>query len=101
MHDEFVDFDVMKWLPASGKGTVFASLVVHQVTDSAYADDLPYNLSLVELAEGPLFPTRVVGCDPTEVKIGDPVRVVFVDVQETRLTIPLFAIDSEAESSDA
>jgi uncharacterized OB-fold protein len=90
-HDDIPDFSEMEWAPVSGRGAVFANLVVHRVTDPAYAGEVPYALALVELDEGPLFPTRIVACEPAMVAIGQRVQAVFVDVPETGATIPLFA----------
>ena len=40
---------------------------------------MPYVVAYVELAEGPRVLTNVVGCEPDQVFIGQPVRVVFSD----------------------
>lgn len=89
-HDDIPRLDEMEWAPASGKGRVFSWIRVYQVLNPAYADELPYALALVELDEGPLFPTRIVDCDPMEVRVGLPVEVVFEEVAETGMTLPLF-----------
>ena len=36
-------------------------------------------IAYVELAEGPRILTNIVGCEPDQVSIGQPVRVVFSD----------------------
>jgi uncharacterized OB-fold protein len=41
------------WERASGAGTVVASTVFHRAYHPAFADRLPYSVSLVELDEGP------------------------------------------------
>ncbi|MCA1644817.1 MAG: OB-fold domain-containing protein [Chloroflexi bacterium] len=89
-HEDIPRLDEMEWTPTSGQGTVFSWVIVHQVMDQAYADELPYALVLVELAEGPIFPTRITGCDPHDVKEGLPVEVAYTDVPETGMTLPLF-----------
>lgn len=91
-HDHFVDFEDMEWRGSSGRGTVFANLTVHRVTDEAYAAEVPYTLALVELEEGPLFPTRIVGTAPSDVRIGMEAQVYFYDVDEADLTLPLFVV---------
>lgn len=90
MHPDIPDFSEVEWAPSSGRGKVFARLIVHQVSDSAYAEDIPYALVIVELDEGPLFPTRIVDSDPEQVKIGMPVEVAYYDVPEAGHTLPLF-----------
>lgn len=89
-HDEIPRLEEMEWQPASGRGKVFAFIVVHQVTNPAWRDDVPYPLALVELEEGPLFGARIVGCRPEEVSIGMQVEVVYRDVPEHGYTFPDF-----------
>ena len=76
---------------ASGRGTVFT----HTTNMHPYnpAVPLPYNISIVELAEqqGLRFMTNVVGCPPEDVHIGMPVHVVFE--QHDEVFVPLFAPD--------
>jgi uncharacterized OB-fold protein len=89
-HADTPTLDEMEWAPTSGRGTVFTWIIVHQVLNPAYAEEAPYAMAMVELEEGPLFPTRIVGCDPHDVKVGLPVEVAFDDVAETGMTLPLF-----------
>ncbi len=50
----------------------------------------PYGaIALIELGEGLMFGSNIVGCDPSEVKIGMPVEVVFNDVAEG-IVLPRF-----------
>ena len=61
---------------------VYSTVVFHQVYNAAFADQVPYNVSIVELEEGPRLMTNVVGVDPASVKVGDAVRVVFTEIGE-------------------
>lgn len=63
--------------PVSGRGTVATFTVNHQPFMPGFA--LPYVIAFVELDEDPTIrlTTNIVGCDPTDVYIGMPVRVVF------------------------
>ncbi|MDE3113399.1 MAG: Zn-ribbon domain-containing OB-fold protein [Chloroflexota bacterium] len=70
----------MEWVPASGRGRIFAFNVHRFAFHPGFADELPYVYALIELAEGPMYGTNVVGCDPAEVRIGMPVEVVYRDV---------------------
>jgi uncharacterized OB-fold protein len=60
----------------SGRATVHSFTVNHQSWDGSQE---PYVLVLVEFPEqvGLRLTTNLVGCDPDEVHIGLPVRVVF------------------------
>lgn len=78
-----------EWVPLSGRGEVYSSIVFHQVYNKAFADDVPYNVSLIQLDEGPRMFSNVVGVPPSEVRVGDRVRVVFDAVTE-EVTIPRF-----------
>jgi uncharacterized OB-fold protein len=90
-HAEIPDFDVMEWAPSSGRCTIFAMLVIHKVVDAAFAEEVPYAITIVALEEGPHFPARVIG-DPGEVSIGSPVEVVYFDSPESGQTLPLFRL---------
>lgn len=63
----------------SGRGVVFASAVVHQPFDRAFADAVPYVLALVELDEqaGVRILTNVLDVGPEPVAVGTPVEVEF------------------------
>jgi uncharacterized OB-fold protein len=89
-HDDIPEIDEMEWAPSSGLGVVFARVVVEQVTDPAFAAEVPYGLLIVELAEGPLIPARLIDCDPYEVGIGSRVAVTYLDSAQANHTLPLF-----------
>ncbi len=79
----------MEWTEASGKGKVFAFNIHYVAFDPAFKDDVPYVYSLIELDEGPIFGSNIVGCKPTEVKVGMPVEVTFEDIT-SEFTLPKF-----------
>lgn len=59
-----------EWVEASGDGTVYATTVNRQRPEKGG----DYNIALIDLAEGPRMMSRVVGIEPTEVKIGMKVK---------------------------
>jgi uncharacterized OB-fold protein len=65
-----------EWFTASGRGTVYTYTIARKA-QGEWRDVTPYVIAYVELAEGPRILTNVVGCEPAEVRIGLPVRVVF------------------------
>ncbi len=67
------------WIAASGRGSVHTFTIVNRAPLPAFRADAPYVLALVDLAEGPRMMMNVIGCDPAEVRIGMPVRIVFED----------------------
>ena len=81
-----VQFD---WVKVSGKGKVWSWVVFHQAFLSSFGDQIPYNVAYVELDEGPIMLTNLVGIRNEEIKLGMPVEVVFEDVTN-EVTLPKF-----------
>lgn len=84
--------DKFEWKAVSGKGTVYTFVTFHQVYGPEYEGKVPYNVSMIELAEGPRMWSNVIGIPPSEVKIGMPVRVVYEDEDDV-ITIAKFEPD--------
>jgi uncharacterized OB-fold protein len=80
-----------EWKPVSGRGTVLSSIVFHQVYHPAFADHVPYNVSLIQLDEGPRMFSNVVGVPPSGVKVGDRVQAIF-DAVTADVSIPRFVL---------
>jgi uncharacterized OB-fold protein len=70
------------WTAVSGTGSVYSFIVVHQRYDAAFADDIPYNVAVVELDEGPRLVTNLVGCENSDLRVGMRVRAELVRVTE-------------------
>ena len=68
----------VSWIEASGAGTIYSFSVVHR-GPGAFRDAVPFVVAYVELEEGPRVLTNIVGCDPDQLSIGQPVQVVFCD----------------------
>jgi len=79
------------WQDLSGRGEVFSYVVFHQLYNKAFADDIPYNVALVQLEEGPRMYSNVVGVDNDAVKVGDQLEVVF-DPVTPEITLPKFRL---------
>ena len=73
----------------TGRGTLYSFALMHQVYDPAFADEVPYNIAVVELDEGVRMTTNVVGCANEELSIGMPLEVTFERVSE-EVAIPRF-----------
>lgn len=78
-----------EWTPVSGRGTVFSYVVFHTAYHPGFKGDLPYNVALVQLAEGPRMYSNIVGAAHDAVRIGDEVEVTF-DPVTPEITIPRF-----------
>lgn len=84
------------WTKMSGEGRIWSFVVAHPPLLPAYAELAPYPVATIELVEDPMI--RIVGglvggpdlepgaVDPSTVEIGDPVHVVFAQVED--VTIP-------------
>ncbi len=77
------------WSEASGKATVYSHTVTMDMVEPKFMEDLPYVLALVDLEEGVRMMTRIVDCDPEDVKIGMEVEVSFQDVTD-EIALPMF-----------
>ena len=85
----------VRWEPASGHATIWGFVVPHPPLLPAYAELAPYNVIVVALDEDPTI--RLVGnllaspdgslneIDPATIEIGEPVRVVFQQVEDVSI----------------
>ncbi len=80
--------DDLGWTEASGRGTVYASTMVHRAPGDAFKSSVPYVVAIVELEEGHRMMTNIVGISPEQVEIGMPVSLVFEERENT--AIPQF-----------
>jgi hypothetical protein len=78
-----------EWTALSGRAEILAKVVYHRAFHPAYASDVPYNLVLVQLAEGPRMYSNVVGPGAAEADVGDQVETVFEPVADG-LLVPRF-----------
>lgn len=72
----------LEWFEPSGRGIVYSTTVVR-----TRAPAEPYNVALVDLAEGPRLTTRVVGLPPSEVRIGMRVKARIEQVEGKALLV--------------
>lgn len=77
------------WSQVSGKATVYTFSVVYRPPSAAFANDIPYVYGIVELDEGPMMPTNIVGIEPEKVRVGMKVEVTYDDVTP-EITLPKF-----------
>ena len=79
----------LSWQQASGQGTVYTFTVNYRAPHPGFVDDIPFVTAIVELSEGVRMMTNIVECDPEQVTIGMPVRVVFDKVTD-EIALPKF-----------
>jgi len=85
----------VRWEPTTGRGRVWSFIVAHPPLLPAYAAVAPYNSIVVELEEDPSL--RFAGnlvvsadgaineIDPATITIGEPVHVVFHQIDDVFL----------------
>lgn len=67
----------LEWVDAAGTGTIHSYTVVHRAPAEEYLAEVPYAVVLVDLEEGVRMMSRLVDCDPSEVRVGAAVEVQF------------------------
>ncbi len=78
-----------EWITVSGRGKVWSWIVMHQRYFKAFDADLPYIVAMIELAEGPMLMSTLVGISKAEIHCDLPVRVVFEDATDD-MAVPKF-----------
>ena len=73
---------------ASGNGRVHSWTVTHHAFHPGFKPDLPYTLVTVDLDEGVRMNAQLRGLDPTELRIGLPVRIDYEPVTAD-ITLPV------------
>lgn len=83
----------LEWSEASGEGVIHSFTVCHRPAGPTFADETPYVVALIDLAEGPRMISNIVGIDPDSVRIGQSVRVIFEKATD-EVTLPKFTVIS-------
>lgn len=77
----------LDWAEVSGDGVVHAFSIVNRPPFPEFNEGQPYVVALVELAEGVVMMSNVVGCEPSEVTIGMPVGIAFDELADGALPV--------------
>jgi uncharacterized OB-fold protein len=75
----------MAWVEMAGRGKLLAFTTVHiaptAMIESGYDRENPYCAGIVQLEQGPAISAQILGVDatqPEQIKVGTPLRAVFV-----------------------
>jgi uncharacterized OB-fold protein len=82
-----------EWTRLTGRGKIHSFVVFHRAFHKSFEKDVPYAVAVVELEEGPRFPSNIVGIAPDQIRCDMPVEVVFDDVTPD-CTLPKFKLRS-------
>ena len=77
------------WRPVSGRGTVYSWVIAHHAAHPGAVGLVPYNITIVELDEGPRLVSNLIDCPPEEIEAGLRVEVTF-DAVSDDVTLPRF-----------
>lgn len=80
-----------EWAKMSGKGKIWSWVVFHQLYFQSYSEDIPYNVIVVQLEEGPLMTSNMVAVKNEDIKCDMPVEVVF-DAVTSEISLPKFKL---------
>ncbi|MHA1137473.1 MAG: Zn-ribbon domain-containing OB-fold protein [Candidatus Thorarchaeota archaeon] len=73
----------MEWTTVSGKGKLVAFTVIHIAPDE-FAEEAPYYVAIIELAEGTRVSARLLGYDPLkpeDVQLGTDVKLEYETIE--------------------
>ena len=78
-----------QWVEASGLGELWSFVVFHQSYFPGMSDELPYLVAQIRLAEGPMLLANLQGIGRDEARIGQRLRVCFVEGPDG-FALPMF-----------
>ena len=81
-----------QWIEVTGDGVVTSWTVVHPPVLPAWADDVPFTILLVELAEGVRMIGRLVDAQPSVLAIGSPVILRWRTEQGVDYPLPAWTL---------
>lgn len=84
------------WVDLSGRGRIASFVIIHQKYFTGFADEIPYAVIEVELDDGPVLISNIVGLGKRTLEVGMRVQVVFEKAND-EFVIPRFApLEEEA-----
>jgi uncharacterized OB-fold protein len=91
----------VRWIDLSGKAVVYSYTVVRQnQAVTAFHDQVPYIVALLDLDEGIRMMGNIVNCACDQVRVGGKVQVSFHCVDEdSQLFLPFWELVSEGRMS--
>ena len=78
-----------RWEQTTGRGVIVSWVVFHRLYFPSFANELPYNVALIRLTEGPIVVSNIVEADRAGLHSGLAVEVVFED-RTPEVTVPMF-----------
>lgn len=96
-HDNEAFAENLSWKPSSGYGRIYSMNRHEYAFHAGFKEDVPYFYALVELDEGPVLSSTIIGEQPAGAisDIGRRVRIVFEDHPNEDMTLPRFELVGE------
>ena len=82
--------EALQWIRSSGEGVVYSCTVSRRPAHPSMENEVPYVVALVDVAEGFRMLTNIVGPDALDVRIGEAVRLCFIEVADG-YRLPVFS----------
>ena len=79
----------MECASSSGRATLYSFVIMHQLYDEAFAQDVPYNIADVETEEGVRLTSQVVDCPNDALEVGMALEVTFERMSDD-VAVPKF-----------
>ena len=86
-----------EWSKCDGRGQVHSFTVCYPPVLSSFEDRSPYNVVVVELAEGPFIVSNLIDINNAELRVGLAVEVCFTDIDDD-FAIPQFRLAQNVEA---
>ncbi len=83
--------DKLQWAEASGRGRIYSYTIIHRNKTPEFVQDVPYNVAIIQLDEGPRMMANIVGSDNSQLRVDLPVTVVFDPVTD-EISVPRFQL---------
>jgi uncharacterized protein len=84
------------WTAMSGNGVVQSYVVFERAYHDSWKDQVPYVVALIELDEGPVLVSNVIGVPPAQVRVGQRVTVAFPRrTADGEAALPQFTVAEE------
>ena len=71
----------LEWRQASGRATLYSFVINHQVLHPGFAAEVPFNVIIAELAEGPRLTGNYIG-ENTDLEVNMALQVTFEQVSD-------------------
>jgi uncharacterized OB-fold protein len=79
----------LQWVQASGNGRIYSYTVIHRNKTPEFVQDVPYNVIIVQLDEGPRMMSNLVQSEASQLRVDLPVMVIFDRVTD-EISLPRF-----------